>query len=123
MNAFELGTKLVALCREGKNMEAIESFYADNVKSIEAMAPPQGEREASGLDAVKGKGQWWQENHEIHSCELKGPFPHGENKFAVYFDYDVTFKPASQRIKMEEVGVYTVENGKVVNEEFFYHMG
>jgi len=28
-----------------------------------------------------------------------------------------------KRFKMEEAGLYTVKDGKVVHEEFFYHMG
>ena len=47
-----LGRKLVALCREGKNLEAIDQLYASHVVSVEAVAPPGGEREAVGIDAV-----------------------------------------------------------------------
>ena len=41
-------------------------------------------------------------------------------------NYDVTAKVgprAGQRMKMEEAGLYTVKNGKIVQEEFFYSMG
>jgi hypothetical protein len=30
---------------------------------------------------------------------------------------------AGQRMRMEEVGMYTVQGGKIVREEFFYTMG
>jgi hypothetical protein len=32
-------------------------------------------------------------------------------------------KPSSRRISMEDVGPFTVENAKVVREEFFYSAG
>ena len=40
MSAKELGTKLVAFCREGKNMESINTLYDSNVESTEAVAVP-----------------------------------------------------------------------------------
>ena len=33
------------------------------------------------------------------------------------------FKPSKQRMKLDEVGLFTVANGKIVREEFFYDMG
>ena len=122
-NAKTIGDELVSLCREGKNLEAIDRLYADNVVSVESVAGGGMDREMTGKQAVAGKGQWWIDNHEVHAAEVKGPFPHGEEKFAVMFNFDVTFKPESRRMKLEEVGVYEVAGGKVVREEFFYNMG
>jgi len=121
--ALKVGQELVALCQEGKNMEAVERLYADNVESIEAV-PMQGKadetRFSHGKDAVRAKGEWWYANHELHSGEVRGPFPHGE-RFCVYFKYEVTPKATGEKMTIEETGLYTVENGKVVKEEFFYH--
>ena len=124
MSALEVGKKLVQFCKEGKNLESISTLYAKDVESIEAMAPPGGERIAKGIDAVKGKNQWWTENHEVHEGSVEGPFPHGDDKFAVIFKYDITNKPSGQRMKLEEVGVFHLNgDGKVAKEEFFYTMG
>lgn len=123
MSVAELGNKLVALCREGKNLEAVETLYANNVVSVEAAEGPGFPRKMEGIEAVTGKAKWWHENSEVHSNEVSGPFPHGDDKFAVVFKMDVTMKPANQRNKMEEVGVYTVTDGKISREEFFYSMG
>jgi hypothetical protein len=41
-------------------------------------------------------------------------------------NYDVTPKigpKAGQLMQIEEAGLYTVKNGKVTKEEFFYDMG
>jgi ketosteroid isomerase-like protein len=123
MSAKQIGKQLVELCKQGKNMESIDKYYAENVESIEASPPPGGERAVRGIAAVRGKNTWWVENHEIHKAEAEGPFPHGGDKFAVIFRYDVTNKPSKQRIKLDEVAVFTVANGKIVREEFFYDMG
>ena len=121
MTANEIGKKLVELCKQDKNLEAIDTFYAQNVESHEASAPPGGgERVARGLQAVRAKSAWWRENHEVHQAESEGPFPHGDDRFAVIFRYDVTNKPSKQRMKLDEVAVYTVADGKIVREEFHF---
>jgi len=121
MTAQEVGTQLVALCSEGKFMEAIQSLYAEDVVSVEAMAPPGGSREVAGLAAVVGKATWWQENHEVHGMKLEGPLA-TEKHFCVRFTIDVTFKPTGQRMAMDELAMYEVKDGKIVREEFFYGM-
>ena len=122
MNTMEIGRKLVALCGQGKSAEALDTLFADDVVSVEAVAMPGMQQEAKGLAAVRGKGEWWVANHEIHSASVTGPWPHGD-RFVVGFQYDVTNKPSGKRMKMDEVGLYTVRNGKIVREEFFYDMG
>ena len=122
MSAKEIGTQLVQFCKEGKNLESINTLYAENVESIEAVPGPDGERVAKGIDAIRGKNQWWSENHEVHSSSVEGPFPHGNDRFAVRFSYDITNKPSGQRMQLDEVALFTIENGKIVKEEFFYDM-
>jgi ketosteroid isomerase-like protein len=122
MNTMEIANKMVALCREGKNHEALETLFADDMVSVEAVAMPGAQQEAKGLAAVKAKGQWWVDNHEVHSAQVTGPWPHGD-RFVVGFQYDVTNKPSGKRMKLDEVGLYTVRDGKIAREEFFYDTG
>lgn len=122
MTTMEIAKKLVALCQQGKNMEALETLFTQDVISVEAVAMPGMQQEAKGLAAVKGKGEWWVANHEVHSASVTGPWPHGD-RFVVGFQYDVTNKPSGKRMKMDEVGLYTVRDGKIAREEFFYDVG
>lgn len=122
MNAFEVGQKLVELCKQGKNQEAMETLYSPDIVSVEAAEMPGLPREMRGYQAVAGKGKWWSENHTIHSAETEGPWPNGD-RFIARFKYDVTNKPSGKRFLMDEVGLYTVANGKIVREEFFYPTG
>jgi ketosteroid isomerase-like protein len=124
-NTMEVGKKLVELCKQDKHMEAIETLYSPNIVSVEAGAPPGKSPRMEGIAAVKGKAEWWYQNHEIHSGSTEGPWPHGD-RFIVRFSFEVTAKSgpmAGQRFKMDEAGLYTVKDGKIVQEEFFYHMG
>jgi hypothetical protein len=122
VTANEIGKKYVLLCKEQKNEECLDTLFAANAVSVEAGAPPGQERTASGLDAIRAKSKWWQDNHTVHKAEVNGPYPH-DDRFAVRFVYDVTNKPSGKRFTMEEVGLFTIENGKITREEFFYSMG
>ena len=121
MSVMEIGKELVSLCKQGKNQEAIDRLYSRDIVSVEAMAMPNMDQTQKGIDAIKGKNTWWVQNHEMHGGEVNGPFPNG-NKFIAHFKYDVTPKHTGKRMTMEEMGLYTVENGKISKEEFFYNM-
>ena len=122
---YEVGRKLVDLCRKGKNVEAVNTLYSPDVVSIEVRGDEHMPARMQGIDAIRGKNQWWVDNHTIHSSSADGPYPHGD-RFIVRYNYDVTAKAgpmAGKRMKLEEAGLYTVRSGKVVQEEFFYHFG
>jgi hypothetical protein len=123
--AHEVGKKLVELCKQGKFMDAMNSLYADNIASVEAVSGPNMPARIDGIAAVKKKGEWWEQNHEIHSAEVQGPWPHGD-RFIVRFIMDVTAKAgpmAGKKMHLDETALYTVKDGRIVQEEFFYHMG
>ena len=119
---MDIGKKLVALCKEGKFEECLKQLYSKDIVSIEAQAMPGLERELRGIEAVAAKGKGWGEAHEVHSAQTEGPFPHGD-RFAVHFQFDVTNKPMNRRMKLDEIALYTVKDGKIVREEFFYTAG
>ena len=120
MSIADVANGLVGLCRQGQFMQAIETYYGDNIVSVEPVGNEQMPAEMSGIDAIKGKTQWWAENHEVHGPQVDGPFV-GDSQFAVRFHMDVTPKMTGQRVSMAEVGVYTVEGDKIVREEFYYN--
>jgi hypothetical protein len=120
----EIGKKYVELCRQQKNLEALDTLFRPDAVSVEAMGNETMPAVMKGVEAIRGKNEWWVNNHEIHGGGVKGPFPNGD-RFAVIFDFDVTPKSGpmkGKRMKMEEVGLFTVEGGKIVREEFYYSM-
>jgi len=122
MTTLEIGKKLVELCRQGKNHDAMATLYARDIVAVEAGAPPGQSAEAHGLDAVLAKSKWWADNHTVHSANVDGPWPNGD-RFIVRFSYDVTHKPSDRRFQMDEAALFTVKDGKIVREEFFYAVG
>ncbi len=41
-------------------------------------------------------------------------------QFMLRFKYDVTPKQTGKRITLDEIGLYTVRDGKITKKEFFY---
>lgn len=121
-STMDIARTLVSLCRAGKNDEAVQTLYAPDIVSVEASGGDETmPREMHGMDAVVAKGKWWMDNHEVHDSTVGGPWPH-DDRFIVTFRYDVTNKPSGRRFIMEEAALYTVRDGKIAREEFFYTM-
>ena|SRR5690242_7584988 len=117
MSVQEIAADLVAMCKEGKFAESGEKYWAPDVVSYEP-APGAEMAEIRGIDGVRGKGEWWSANHEVHDVAIEGPYVNGD-QFAVRFKMDITPK-GGQRVTMDEVGVYTIRDGKIAEERFFY---
>ncbi|TCC87428.1 nuclear transport factor 2 family protein [Pedobacter hiemivivus] len=120
MTTQEVADKLVQLCREGKNDQAIEELYAENVISKE---PKGSDMELTeGKEAVKNKTLKWEESvEEIHSASCSDPIV-VDSHFAIVMNIDATYK-AHGRMAMSEICVYEVKDGKIASDEFFYRMG
>ena len=116
MATAEVAQGLVALCKQGQFMEAISRYYSPHIVSVEAMGDPA---EMRGIEAVTAKSQNFGEKMEIHDMKVEGPYVNG-NQFAVRFNMDATDKTLGKRFQMDEIAVYTVENDKIVHEQFLY---
>lgn len=117
MTTREVAEAFAALCQEGRHHEAGARFWADDVVSLEPMEGPMAV--AMGRAAVEAKSAWWYAHHEVHGGSTEGPFVNGA-QFALIYDIDVTEKASGRRMQMREVGLYTVRDGKVVEERFLY---
>lgn len=116
-----VATELVAGCRENRAAENLETLYAADAVSVEALAMPGSEdAEAKGLEAIRAKHAWWEGAMEVHSMSADGPYLHGDDRFGVIFQADVTERESGKRTQMKELGIYTVAGGKIVREEFYY---
>lgn len=119
MSTESVAQQLIELCREGKNMEALELLYADDVISVEHPNSPNPRTE--GKDAVRKKSVDWYDNvTKFHGGEISDPIVAGDH-FSCSMSFDVTFK-AGGRIQMEEICVYQVADDKIIAEQFFYAM-
>jgi len=121
----EIANDVVSHCKSDEACDIIEhdskiwsKHFVDGWKSIEGDG-----KTYAGRDEVIAKYKEWQSGVTMHSCEVTGPFI-GKNGFSVIFDLDMESKDGTwPRTNMKEVAEYTVENGKIVQEEFRYLAG
>jgi len=118
MNTKEIAEKLVKWCKEGDYETPYQQLYSPNIVSIENDGKGEGGI-AEGFEGLQKKGEWWQENFEMHSSTVSEPMV-ADNWFSVRFEMDTTHKPSGNRSTMSEIGVYQVKDGKIVKEQFFY---
>ncbi|MEM6972088.1 MAG: nuclear transport factor 2 family protein [Pseudomonadota bacterium] len=119
MDTQAIAEAFTGLMKEGKFDEAQDRFWAEDIRSIEAAPGPHAD--VTGREAMAAKHAWWEENSTEHSTEIRGPIVNGD-MFMVHFDMDVTMKDMG-RMQMSETGLYTVKDGKIVEERFFYPLG
>ena len=111
--------ELVELCRTGRNMDALEKLYSADIVSIEAGDFEGMPARMTGLEAIRQKNEWWYNSFTVNSSSADGPYLHGD-QFAVKFTFDTTNKKTGDRAEGSEVALYTVKEGKIVEERFFY---
>jgi hypothetical protein len=120
MALTDIANGLTELCRQGQFREAIDRYYSSNIVSIEPVDHPQMPAQQSGIEAIRAKNDWFGQNNEVHSLQIDGPFM-GQDQFALRMTIDLTQKFDNKRVKMTEMALYTVKDGKIVKEEFYYH--
>lgn len=118
MTTQEVADRLSQLFKENKWNEAQDELYSEDAKSIEPENAP-GLSSVVGLEAIKRKGEEWNAMiEEVHGGFVSEPVVAG--KFIAFgMGMDVTLKNAG-RMKMDEIAIYEVNDGKIVKEQFFF---
>ena len=120
MSVQKLAGKFMELCSQGKHFEVMRTMYAPEMVSVEGDG-----KETVGKEAVIHKSEVFQGHNAITDQDLRGPFFCGDanadsGRFAVYTSISFTPKAGGERQTHDEVGLYTVKNGMITREEFFY---
>lgn len=117
MTTQQVADRLVALCRKGEISKAMEELYSDDIVSIEPEHAPT--KSAKGKKAVFEKGkQFASMIEERHGGSFSDPIVSG-SYFSAAMMLDATFKGMG-RMKLEEICVYEVKDGKIVWEQFYF---
>ena len=118
MTTKEVADRLSQLFKEYKWKEALDELFSQDAVSIEPAHSP-GLQTVEGLDNIRKKGDQFNEMvEEMHGGWTGEPVV-GGNYIAVAMGMDVTMKGAG-RMKMDEICLYEVKDGKIVKEQFFY---
>ena len=124
MDAMQIGQKMVAMVNAGRETEAefVSQYYAENIVSIEGQGSDEMPARIEGIDAIRDKHAWWYDNNEVHSTVTEGPYiGHRDDQFIARFIMDMT-PTGGERMRMIEVGLFTVKDDKIIQEEYLYLM-
>jgi len=124
MTLDEIAQTLAEACRTGGERQALEDLYADAAVSVEAYGQ-DAPRVTEGKAGISGKHDWWDANFEVLEASVGGPHlhpGHGDvpDRFGLTFTLKAKFKPTGDVTDMNEIALYTVADGNIVREEFFY---
>lgn len=117
----EVAARFNELAQKEQWFEIQDELFADDVTSDEPDGSPyfQPSPYAQGKAAVRKKGEDWVAKVEgFHGAHTSEPVT-GANHFAVGRMFDIDVKGYG-RVKIEEIMMYEVKNGKIVSERFFY---
>jgi hypothetical protein len=114
----EVVSRFRELAGQEKWFEIQDELFSDNVRSIEPLNAPHL-KTAEGKVNVRRKAEEFVnrilEVHNVHTSDLIC----GSGHFAVGRVMDLTVEGIG-RLKMEEIMLYTVQDGMIVSEQFFY---
>lgn len=115
-SAAEIGADVAAMIRsQTPDFEIFEKWWdLDRIVSIEGCGTTW-----TGRGALEEKHREWHGANEVLRCTVRGPFVGGSG-FSLFFGLEIRDRASGDVIKADEIAVYTVENGKVVREEFMY---
>lgn len=118
MTTQDVANRFNELAQTGQWDQIQHELFADNAVSIEP-AHSQGLQTVEGIEAIRQKGKQFGEMvEEMHGGYSNEPVVAG-NHFSLAMGMDVTMKGMG-RMKMDEIAVYEVKDGKIVKEQFFY---
>lgn len=119
MDVKEVANKWAEYCNTGQFDKAYAELYDQNCVSLEVEGAQGYPYKTEGIEAILVKSKRWDDMvEEFHGMEIEGPIVAG-NHFTATMKMDITMKGMPRR-KDEEIAVFQVENGKIVNEQFFY---
>lgn len=118
MTTQSVANRFHELAQNGQWDQVQNELFSDDAKSVEPEGS-QGLPSVEGIDAIRQKGKAFGEMvEEMHGGYSSEPQVAG-NHFSVAMGMDVTMK-GQGRVKMDEIAVYQVKEGKIVKEQFFY---
>ncbi len=119
MTTQEVANRMSQLFKENKWDVAQTELFAADAESIEP-ANSMALKNVKGIDAIREKGKMFNNMiEEMHGGWVSEPQVAG-NFISFGMGMDVTMKGGVGRMKMDEIAVYEVKDGKIVKEQFFF---
>ena len=121
MTTQQVASRYCELAKQNKWPEILDELCSQDLvnKEPEHVAARGVQTVTKGVPDVKAKGEANRARiEEIHSQQCSEPLVAG-NFFTVALTRDITFN-GMPRMYMEEIGVFELNEGKIISEHFFY---
>lgn len=112
MTVKEIATRLVTYCRQTDWQGAYETLYSPDARSIEPFP---------SSDKIKEKAQRFNSMiAQVLDIEVLDPLIAGQT-IALLLQMDAEIHGHGITTVLSEICVYTVKDGKIIQEQFFYN--
>ena len=116
----DVARDFTAMLRLGKFEAAGEKFWASDVLSAEPSALSRDiPALVSGIEAARRKIRARFAESRIDDLGIDGPFVTGD-QFALFLDMLITDPTTSKTQPFTEIAIFTVRDGRIIEERFFY---
>lgn len=114
MSIQQIANDVVILIREGKNKQAKNLYYSDNIVSIEGNGDT-----LQGIEAIRQKSiDWAAQVAQVHSASVSEPLIAADH-FALHINMDISYKNGNRAV-LDEIAIYGVKEGKIIFEQYFF---
>lgn len=119
-NVVEIAQDYAALMLAGETLAAAEKYWASDIVALEpTKSGANGPAIAIGKPAVLARLTSWLEANAVSELLIDGPFITGD-QFALFIDMEITHRASGKRKPFSEIATYTVRDGQIFEERFFY---
>ena len=117
MKIDDIASNFVQWRNDNDAMRLRMELYSPDIESTEEGNMTEIGR-VKGMEGLKKKGQGLSQYFEVHDIKASDPVV-ADNWFSVKFEIDTTDKISGNRSILSEIGVYNVQDGKIVKEHYF----
>ena len=117
MKIDDIARNFVQWRNDNDAMRLRMELYSPDIESTEEGNMTEIGR-VKGMEGLKKKGQGLSQYFEVHDIKASAPVV-ADNWFSVKFEIDTTDKISGKRSTLSEIGVYNVQDGKIVKEHYF----
>jgi len=114
----EIASDYAALMAAGETLAAAEKYWASDIIALEP-ANSESDGPTIGKPAALAKLTRWLAANAMSEMLIDGPFITGD-QFALFIDMEITRRATGERKPFSEIATYTVREGQIVEERFFY---
>ena len=119
-NVQDVARDFTALLRQGQFVAAGNRYWAEAVTSFEPCdLSTDIPANVFGIDAARGKAQFRFGEGCVEDLGIDGPFITGD-QFALFLDMLITDPATATARLFTEIAIFTVRDGQIIEERFFY---